>query len=158
MGAIRSRPAFYRAINKLRNLSSHHRTRSQHGLRRSCSGGFVIVIASLSPPPPSHHWRAQHVSRRLRARRGTAWVCPRPRRSHPTCAAVLDIFQKLPPVRLRSSFDHVLGGPQAMSMAKVALGRRLVEHELQDTLGANDFELSGHARARGRVEEWKRPP
>ena len=43
-------------------------------------------------------------------------------------------------------------------MAKVALGRRLVEHELQDTLGANDFELSGHARARGRVEEMKWPP
>ena len=27
--------------------------------------------------------------------------------------------------------------------------------DVQDTLGANDFELSGHARARGRVEEWK---
>ena len=42
-----------------------------------------------------------------------------------------------------------------MSTAKVALGRRLVEHEVQNTLGANDFELSGHARARGRVEETR---
>ena len=74
---------------------------------------------------------------------------------------VLDIFEELPPVRIRSFAYHVrveVGGPQAMSTAKVALGRRLVEHEVQDTLGANDFELSGHARARGRVEEWKRPP
>ena len=80
MGAIRSRPAFYRAINKLRNLSSHDRTRS----------------------PAYLFWRF-----RDRHRMSVAAA---------TVAAATDV---------------------------------------QDTLGANDFELSGHARARGRVEEWK---
>ena len=61
-----------------------------HGLRRSCSGGFVMVIASLAAA---------------------------------TVAA-------------------------ATVTAAVAAA----------SASAQNFELSGHARARGRVEEWKRPP